>query len=143
MLYSFEGLRPAALPRGCRVQGTARNLRNRKHSVCCPETADLHLGKEVDQQPSATKQTHPPLNLEANRTDTIANQLPAGFADGRVRPANADIQGTYSNMHCFYVYIRLSLCLLLHPRLDRNRIYYRPRGREWGLTLPLKWISDF
>lgn len=33
--------------------------------MCCPETADLHLGKEVDQQPSATKQTHPPLNLEA------------------------------------------------------------------------------
>lgn len=58
--------------------------------MCCPETADLHLGEEVDQQPSATKQTHPPLNLEANISDTVANQLPAELCS----------QGSLENNEC-------------------------------------------
>lgn len=71
---------PEGLPSALRSrQGTARDTitLGRGNILCCPATADLHLGKEVDQQPSATKQTHPPLNLEANSTDTVANQLPA------------------------------------------------------------------
>lgn len=79
------------------------NLRRRKRSVCCPETADLHLGKEVDQQPSATKQAYPALNLEATVLMLQLTGHQQSFADRvhrSVRPALEHTAFTYTSHYC-------------------------------------------
>lgn len=91
---------PEGLPSALRSrQGTARDTITLGNILCCPATADPHLGKEVDQQPSVTKQTYPPLNLEANSTDTIANQLPADRVRWKIMRAE-DMHSHIFGYHC-------------------------------------------